>query len=493
MAKRAKKETLLECCVECIAEFPSRIILIEHLIRVHKQSMDILPIDVLENILDHLHPNDLVGLSQTCHKYKHLIAVHFERKRHCGWIRIFSAMGRPQFHIYRNEKYEIYFRRMIRNIVVSMHSGDAVAKIFQFVRENCSKNIWSLILDGLGPKIQINENHLQIIGDQVKQLDALVIENGIVCNMGWDRFANIRILCDRSSDMRMLWATKVFPNLRTLCLMNDSRQGWHPHNLDIFIRNHMQMKTFCSDNLSTIRCVLSTSIKLSNAIFNDMHKGCLGKLLTEMEKSHNQIESFDLQFENMKERKFYKIVAGMKKVKKLHCDVGQGDIRIFNGMNIQLPHIQVLCLKFSVATTCAELKMIGKSFPNLSELWIQFALQTDRTFNEVVTILVDGLAKLKHLYLDGTWNFGEKSDFNLENWKPVRNQLENTAAAEAAAVTVHIGRDAKFNYYEFPEFKANRVVIETDNDTFCRMCSQNTTYVLEYFTSLRNYNAKIEN
>lgn len=137
MAKRAKHDTFHYYCEECIVEFPSQIKLTEHLISVHNQSINIIPIEVFENIIEHLHPNDLVELSETCHKCKYLIANYFERKHLCGWIRIFSEKGKPKFHFYHNEKYEIYFRTKIRNIVISINDSDSVVKLFQFIRENC--------------------------------------------------------------------------------------------------------------------------------------------------------------------------------------------------------------------------------------------------------------------------------------------------------------------------------------------------------------------
>lgn len=72
-------------------------------------------------------------------------------------------------------------------------------------------------------------------------------------------------------------------------------------------------------------------------------------------------------------------------------------------MNVQLSHVLQLCLRqCSGGISLPEgLKMIVKTFPNLTKLWIDDEITGVIWLNEVIHIFADGLFKLEHLYLNG--------------------------------------------------------------------------------------------
>lgn len=53
-------------------KFVSKIKCDEHLIRTHNQPITVLSNEVIEHILDFLHPNDLVELIRRCDHYKNI-------------------------------------------------------------------------------------------------------------------------------------------------------------------------------------------------------------------------------------------------------------------------------------------------------------------------------------------------------------------------------------------------------------------------------------
>lgn len=479
--KRTKTEIeadiLVYGCDDCDAKFVSKIKSTEHLIRIHKQSINVLPIEVFENILDFLHPNDLVEMGQTNHNYKDLVADYFERKRQCGRIEIISKGGCPKIRCLWKKKYEIYFRSIIRNIVIVMSINDPITEMFEFIKEKCSKNIHSLMLDNWDisnsedqdhVRIKINESHMAIIGEQIKHLTDLVLGSKIDCNIQWDRFKRLRILCDELHGGQSNWMTNKLPNLSTLCLLGG---GWNEIVLKDFIQNHMQIDTLFVRNFTAISSVLSSNIKFSNAVFRNIGEDDTAELLNQIKKYYTNVTSFDLEIHSI-DRATFRQIAAMEKVEKLHIEIMDRDLAVIG--NIRLPHIQRLCITMLDPTTKNALNLIKKSFFNLHKLWIyHYEGSSEMSPNEILTILVDALPKLKHLHVKCYEEFDGRN-YDLHDWTSARLSMKN-----ASPVTVHI-EERYILEHDCDSFKRNNISFKIEEDTACR----NRPWLVENYLDL---------
>lgn len=354
----------------------------------HDKSITDFPFEVMELILEFLPPNDLVNLSQTCRRYKHLVPEYFQRKRQCGWIRIVSQNGTPNFCNQRTERYETIFRSIIRNVVIDFDSGDSITKMCTFIKDNCSKNIHSLVLDGCF-HTEINEKHIEIMRQQIGHLEQLTLLYGTFSNIPWNRFANLRRLYDGSHGDHK-WMTEKFHNLHTLYVL--SLNECHQNALTTFFRKNIQIEMFSTADAQVIKSIYAANVNLVNLVFY-IWLGEEEESMDQMEMCYNQIESIELHVYSVA---ILNKISQMKKVKTLHwfsLDIGES-IRMTN----QLPYIQ--CLHIVVDQSTHELlDTYVKCFPNLRELWICFNDFAVKAANEWVTFFVNGLPKLENVYL----------------------------------------------------------------------------------------------
>lgn len=486
-SKRAETENadkLVYDCDACDDKFETKFKLIEHQIRIHNRLIDVLPIEVFENILDFLHPNDLVEVSEISNYYKNLVADYFERKRQCGWVKIFGH----EFILYRKEKYENYFRSIIRNVIVDCSSYGRIIDNFRFIKENCSKNIRSLLLDCCfaDNEVQINEGHMALIGDQIKHLYAFgIVGYGIRPNIQWNRFSQLRMLLDDTNEGQKPWMTEKFRKLHTLHV---AKSDCDQDGLTNFIQNHNQIQTFCSDNILSIECTLSSNINLSNAVFvgsMPMQIGLIdhAKMLNLVDQYYSNIKSFELDIWSVDQAVFTDIlrrIARMEKVTKLHSHLKKPNFQLLNDDNIQLPHIRELNMYVDSSITQNELRSLAKSFPNVIYLWMTVhRTRTEKlvmSLNEMVSIIVDGLPKLNDLHMN-TSNYlynGKQHHYDLRNWNSVR--LKN-----APIVTIHVTQGEKYNY-DIDGFKSNGVLIKKEITTIHPMRSSDLN--MDYLVNL---------
>lgn len=395
-------------CDECGDKFVS---CDEHLSRAHNQSTTILCNDVIDHILDFRHPNDLVKLmSHRCGRYNEMVPKYFQRKRKCGWVRIISRDGKPNFDFNQKEKYEETFRSIIRNVEVSLTEDDQNCKknesvatvMFNFIKDNCSKKIQSLVLEGgLSSQIQINEQDISIIGDQIEHLETFALGYGAICNIEWNRLKNLQILYDNASG-KQTWMTQKFPKLRTLYLWTISANN--NNKLQDFLQNNMQLDNFVSSDLRVFNSILSSKIKLSTFVFHVGKQVNDEKVLNELNKCYNQIDSL-------------KIISELKKVKGLIFKLNNIQ-ELINNEEIQMLYIRCLQSVLNEPTTETLLAFV-KKFPNLTELSIYFTGKSFASPSQIVSILIKVLPKLKYLYFPDVIDFdGEKYD--LRNWIPIR-------------------------------------------------------------------------
>lgn len=408
--------TLLYKCDECGKKFMFRGIRDEHRIRAHNQTINILPPEVFENILDFLHPNDLVNVSRTCDRYKEWVTDYFERKRQCGWVVIRIENGRPKFDFDQKQKYEKYFRSKIRNVIVYKGCGQPSEQIFQFIKKNCSKNIRSF---GCQDFMVSDESHMEMIWDQIKNLEILALDCAD---------SRLNPIAD-GSDTGMSsqrWINKTFSRLHTLHL--PARLA-RPHELTDFFRNNMQIETFSFADL------LSSKIHLSHLVYH-LKKMYEGQYIDEIEKCYDQVDIIGLDisgFEFGVDR-----IARMEKVKSLHSDCEN---------DFYFPYIQQLSTDLS--NDQQKFQRIVENYPNLLRLGVLGCFRY-RQFNKDISTMIGRLPKLEDLYLDYLCeNMHEK--FYLQKWNSVRMSIKN-----ASNLTVYVGR------YEddTAAFKPNHFIIK---------------------------------
>lgn len=443
---------------------------------------DGLPPEIVEHILEFLHPNDLANMSQTCRKYKQMVPKYFQQKRRCGWVRIISRENRMEwFNFAEKQIYEIIFRSIIRRIEVYLFKNDPIMDIFKFVKENCSKNIHSLVIRNFA-NVEINESYMETIGEQIKHLELLSLDSmleypapNMNCNIQWERFTNLQTIYAKCGGN--MWLTKTFPNLRTL-LHIPTQYG--PH-LDVtaltnFLRNNMQIETLRAKCSQVFESIFASNINLLKLIL-DCRRQCNDEeLVNQMEKCYNQIESFDLKIESNAN---LNRISQMEKVKTLHWLPQSHSISELIDMNIELSYIERLCFRYSNTLTLTETELIGalKCFPNVTELWFKWDDSWISTSpNKIVSILVDSLPKLVHLHLWNSLPF-DGENFDLRNWQSVRHSMENVPV-----VMVYVKKELNECFYDLVQFEANRVIIKPKrNAVGCLMCAEDLRRNLKYF------------
>lgn len=164
--------------------------------------------------------------------------------------------------------------------------------------------------------------------------------------------------------------------------------------LDMFwrISNNMQLKTFSCWDWKVFEYILSSNINLSSFVFPLCRWGGVDTI-NAMKKCNNQIESYDLRIGRRYDMDIVNEPSQMEKIKGL-----QIPCYTFLKM-VVFPHIQ--WLDTAVKATRESIFQLVRKFPNLTELWIKFhpVEKSDVWTNDYVTILIDGLPKLKHLYI----------------------------------------------------------------------------------------------
>lgn len=439
---------LLYGCDECGDKFMSKMMRDEHRIHVHSQSITVLPPEVFENILDFLHPNDLINISQTCRKYKDFVPEYFGRKHQCASVKIHFEYGIPKFDFYHKPKYEIYFRSAIRNVMVYKGCGQSAEQLFQFIRMNCSKNIQSFACQYFN---RSDESNMEIIWDQIEHLNVLALNYANI----FDPIADS--LHGNYKDYG--WITKTFPNLHTLHLScNYARE----QKLTEFFRNNMQIKTFSFVDAPMIQSILSSNIQLSHLVYHPFGEKYMENSMDKIEKCYNQIDVLDLDTSWITG---WKRIAQMEKVKIIHYRYSLDDIKF--------PYIQQLCVHFFKCDEREQIKRIAKDFPNLSKLLITAYLK-NVSHNEFVSILIATFPKLKHLYLE--FNDDRDESYDLKEWNSVR--MKN-----APVLTIHVH---EYDMKSLVPFESNRVIVKPYLNMFFNMfyCSD-LMLKLDYLRMLR--------
>lgn len=412
------------------------------------RTMETLPIEIIEKILQFLPPNDLAQFSVTCHKFRIAARKHFQLKRQCGLVTIDTRLRHPQVYFPKEKKdiYKIRFRDLIPRVKIILRNAKCISNVFEFVHSNVKQQLKMLEIEKKWSddwytheenEMEINENilninnrHMSMIAKQIKDVEMLVLHGKIEINLQSELFSNLRALGIFSIitfEHQAIFFNHKFPKLQTLCL-----NGWQCNDseFNIFLHKNPQLKNiFCNQN-ECIRCILTTDIKLSNII---LQFGTIGSgnnivdVLDDLWKCSNlgNVDSIHIITNSIT---MQTELTGLKRITNLKSLHLTGYENIFSDYIESLPYIQQLCLSSDCYTPMTQqtLNAIVRIFPNLEKL--NFCIIDAMclvSIKDLVSSIVAGLPKLKNLYLQNC----DRSEIkeNIQEWDLIRLTLKNVS------------------------------------------------------------------
>lgn len=124
-------------CEECHAGVPNKF--------PSRKTLDMLPIEIIEKVLEFLSPNDLARFSVTCHRFRDAARKYFQLKRQCGIVTV--ATNHYDEHADFQEEENIYiirFSSLIPNVKIIFTNEKCVNSALAFVKDNCCKHLKKL-------------------------------------------------------------------------------------------------------------------------------------------------------------------------------------------------------------------------------------------------------------------------------------------------------------------------------------------------------------
>lgn len=381
-------------------------------------TLDQLPIEIIEKILEFLSPNDLAEISATCHKFRDAARKHYQLKLQCGFVTIDTFHYHPHAD-FKEEKdiYKIRFRNLIPNVKVIIRNARVLTDAVNFISGHCCNHLKALILENMIRPCSAENliwNDFNMIAEQIKGVEFLILDCRIQLeNVPWQLFDNLRAL----STEQYIASDRVFPKLRTLCLINRSC-GLIPNEFASFLRNHTNLKSiYCKNYKVDInRCVLSTEFKLTSVVLSLEFDSDLIRILDDLQACSDrqtidlvEIHSFHLD-DYMLQR-----LGRINNVKHIHTSLFSSSK--WSDNIYSLPYVQRLCIKV-IDSTQQDLNTFLKHFPNLENLRLKFY---SHSFNKILSSIIAVLPKLKYLHCFDL----NRREFlkNTQEWNEIRSSL----------------------------------------------------------------------
>ncbi|KAJ6643832.1 hypothetical protein Bhyg_08797, partial [Pseudolycoriella hygida] len=236
--------------------------------------------DCIESILRFISPNDLAAFSQTCRLYKNWAEQYFHRKWKFLRIHIRFVNGFVRFKF--NEVYKVRFRSLFRFLVVEIVESMS-AQMFQFIRDNCAKDLVGLQLysDTLMDLSQVDGS---IIAGQLKSVEVLQLHQ---VSIRKDIYSNFLKYCEEIQTLFIIPSSTLEAEYGTI---NDSwmTQRYSKLKSFVFLSGHSKtamtpnLRTVTTDQLSIIKSLCLTEIDLDYAgiIFEIERNGTLKKIFS---------------------------------------------------------------------------------------------------------------------------------------------------------------------------------------------------------------------
>ncbi|XP_037033607.1 uncharacterized protein LOC119072479 [Bradysia coprophila] len=362
----------------------------------HLQLND-LPSELYDEIFKYLQMDDLANMSLTCKMYKALTESFFSRFFRSEVIHIFS---RKTVRI--GQRYQIRFRQCIRSVEVDFETVDSVNATFLFIRNNCASDLRSLVLYSYENKSGVEDIHVDIILDQIKNVEILLVKD--VCP-GYlmkhcKKIHTLGISADDIDADRNDWFRNCNPKLETVMLSYCLRDAGSFTN---FLRVNPQLSAIVLKNNDLgIDSLCSAEITLDYAAVQLTDQS--SPLLDLAKLNRRSMKSLDLLLSN--EHYIYPsfdLVAvqaafDLEVADGLHFVATRENSHIFETIGIKR-HIKRLCIEFDNDELTVNIsERIVSAFPNLQCLWIYRGFSERNSITELILPIVSFAKNIKAIF-----------------------------------------------------------------------------------------------
>lgn len=468
--KTSSNSYCAECCIGVLNKFPSR------------KTLDMLPIEIIEKVLEFLSPNDLARMSVTCRRFRDAARNFFQLKRQCGTVTITS--NRYDAHAdFRNEKniHIIRFRSLIPRVVINLFNDKSSKNALTLVKDNCCKHLKSLSLHAYNHETKIYDLDLNMIAEHIKSIEILDLCKINSSTIDWELFFNLRTL-SILLDHKITFMNRTFPKLQTLCLFESVGYNnliYERCEFDVFLRNNAQLKNIYCNHRLKIQWILSTVSKLSNVVLV-LYGEKLFETLNDLEECSNRknIESIDVSmgplcgsFNSINKLERF---GPMTQVKSLHFTYNSYHDICFG--IISLPYVS----SFYDRRDQEYFNEIFRFSQNLEELRLYIYGIFCVPVKDMISFIISVLPRLKYLYVYGFKRREIQEDL-IKEWDTVRSSLEKAPhlAIEFGFKQLYLDAFMKGNYISVS------TVTSRERFVLCSICCNSL------FDKVQEYMAKL--
>lgn len=430
-----------------------------------------LPLEMMEKIYKNLHPNDLAALSRTCKMQKLWTEQYYKSHFKQELMMITENRQTSNMKFDKWEKHQIRFRELFPDLQVNFVTKSAIDKVFQFIKENCAKQLRYLYFD-CAKLIKIVPNVADLLIDQIKNLEILETRNILDVENLIKRCNNLKMLTIKNSlgsstvvtMHESVWSNLVIPSLEILVLSVHGRRQDGELSMRKILENHPQLKKIvCDRNEEAINSILTSQNNLSY-VGIAVKDFSLIQFNLEAASQQNHIEEIDLKlnFDFNTQLRNMNSIANYRFIKSLHYSISIFEIPLL----VIQPHVERVCCGTSFTDPNMIINAFSQCYPNLRELRLHVY---STMMVDILRKLIVGLKKIEHLFVKigrgSQWNF--RNDLITTN---LANELHliRLNSENPSRVNIHI--DEKYSTLTLPSQDETQL-ISFDNDYFdCPMC-----------------------
>lgn len=355
-----------------------------------------------------LSPNDLANMSFTCSKFKQAAIGYFRRNHKSSEIIKISAAANDVNFIFKRghyEKYELRFRSMIKNIELYVKHNKAVPGAFQFMLDNCSKEIRWLKIYGFDD-LRIDYDQIKQNAEQLSKIETLILERCIILGNTFSKiFTDLKTLSIDDLPAAApyeAWLDDVYPKLTTLLILRPTKKI----DLTNMLRSSPALNTIYTNCAGAIQSIFLTKRKLLRVdvrFWNEIDFLTCVDSFSECGKQMN-ITILNINFPSAISFRALTKLMHSKHVNGLHYVLDLDNIEFFTQMTVQ-PNLKELCLRIEEPWTQNVFNAIARCHPNLKKLRLYpdytiFNNSDRMSLKETLDHLIGRIGPLEHLYVD---------------------------------------------------------------------------------------------